>query len=130
MTAAYGNAYNVYKNNSVNYASKEQLLLMLCDGAVKFSKIGRQAIVDKEIQKAHENIVKTQNIFYEFMATFDVYAAGDWGKQLISIYEFIARRLTEANIKKDLNIMDEIIPLIEDVRDTWHQAYKISKENK
>ena len=45
----YPNGYNVYKNNSVNYASKEQLLLMLTEGAVKFSKIARQAIIDKDV---------------------------------------------------------------------------------
>ena len=55
---AYGNAFNTYKSNSINFASKDQLLLMLVDGAAKFSKIGRQAILDKDIKKAHENIVK------------------------------------------------------------------------
>lgn len=47
----YSNGYNVYKSNSVNYSSKEQLLLMLVDGAVKFTKIGRQSILDKDMQK-------------------------------------------------------------------------------
>lgn len=124
------NAYNAYKNNSVNYASKEQLLLMLVDGAVKFSKIGRQAILDKETKKAHENIVKTQDIFYELIASLDVTKGGDWANQLMAIYEFIVDELVKANLKKDIKIMDEVIPLIEDVRDTWHEAYKISKASK
>jgi flagellar secretion chaperone FliS len=124
---AAGNAYNVYKNNSVTYASKEQLLLMLLDGAVKFAKIGRQAIVDKNVPKAHENILKTQNIYYELMATLDVNAGGDWAKSLMSIYRFIVDRLVDANMKKDVNIMNEVIPLIEEVRDTWNEAYKLSK---
>ncbi|QAT40545.1 flagellar export chaperone FliS [Clostridium sp. JN-9] len=127
----YGsNAYNTYKNNSVNYASKEQLLLMLVEGAVKFAKIARQAIADKDITKAHENIVKTENIYYELMATLDVTKGGEWAQKLMSVYEFIVRRLTEANLKKDIKIMDEVIPLIEDIRDTWTEAYKISKTNK
>ena len=121
------NAYNSYKNNSINYASKEQLLLMLLDGAVKFSKIGRQAIVDKDVPKAHENIVKTENIFYELMASLDVEKGGEWAKGLMSVYDFIIRRLTEANIKKDADIMNEAISLIEDIRDTWSEAYKVSK---
>jgi flagellar secretion chaperone FliS len=121
------NAYNAYKNNSVNYASREQLLLMLLDGAVKFSKIGRQAIVDKDVKKAHDNLVKTQNIFYELMATLDVNSGGEWARSLMSIYDFIVRRLTDANIKKDVEIMNELIPLIEDVRDTWNEAYKVAK---
>ncbi|WP_125152131.1 flagellar export chaperone FliS [Clostridium rectalis] len=120
------NAFKAYKNNSVNYASKEQLLLMILDGGVKFSKIARQAILDKDITKAHENIVKTENIFYELMATLDVSQGGDWAPNLMSIYEFIINRLVEANLKKDAAIMDEIIPLIEEVRETWHEAYKLS----
>lgn len=121
------NAYNAYKTNSVNYASKDQLLIMLVEGAVKFAKIGRQAIQDKNVKKAHENIIKTQNIFYELMATLDVNKGGEWAKALMNVYDFIARRLTDANIKKDLAIMDEVIPLIEDVKDTWEQAYKLAK---
>jgi len=127
---AYGNAFNTYKNNSVNFASKDQLLLMLVDGSAKFSKIGRQAIIDKDVKKAHENIVKTQNIFYELMATLDVAKGGEWAESLMKVYDFIARRLTEANIKKSEEIMNEIIPLIEDVRDTWNEAYKVSKGGK
>ncbi|MBU3195839.1 flagellar export chaperone FliS [Clostridium algidicarnis] len=123
------NAYNVYKNNSVNFASKEQLLLMLLDGAVKFSKIGRQAIEDKDIKKAHENIIKTQNIFYELINSLDVAKGGQWAEGLLKVYEFIIDRLVNSNIKKDINIMDEVIPLIEDVRNTWEEAYKISKTN-
>lgn len=121
------NAYNAYKNNSINYASREQLLLMLLDGAVKFSKIGRQAIVDKDTAKAHSNIVKTQDIFYELMATLDVEKGGEWASSILAIYDFIIRRLTDANIKKNIEIMDEIIPLIEEVRNVWSEAYRVSK---
>lgn len=125
-----GNAYQTYKSNSINYASKEQLLLMLVDGAVKFAKIARQAMLDNDIKKAHENIIKTQNIFNELMISLDVSKSGKWGQSLMSVYDFIVRRLIDANMKKDVKIMDEVIPLIEDVRDTWEQAYKISKNNK
>ncbi|MGH4050358.1 MAG: flagellar export chaperone FliS [Clostridium sp.] len=127
---AYGNAFNTYKSNSINFASKDQLLLMLVEGAAKFSKIGRQAIIDKDVKKAHENIVKTQNIFFELMATLDVPKGGEWAKSLMQVYEFITRRLTDANIKKSEEIMNEIIPLIDDVRDTWSEAYKKSKGSK
>lgn len=124
------NAYSAYKNNSVNYASKEQLLLMLVDGAVKYAKIGRQAIEDKDMQKAHNNITRTEDIFYELIITLDVSKAGEWGQKLKEIYEFIVKRLGEANLKKDIGIMDEVIPLIEDIRDTWYEAEKISKGSK
>ena len=125
---AVGNAYNVYKNNSVNFASKEQLLLMLVDGSVKFVKIARQAILDRDIQKAHDNLIKTQDIFTELIISLDAAQAGGWGEDLLKIYNFIKSELVRANIKKDLTIVDSIIPLIEDVRDTWNEAYKLSKK--
>ncbi|SFA74439.1 flagellar protein FliS [Clostridium frigidicarnis] len=124
----YGNkGFNAYKNNSVNYASKDQLLLMLVDGAVKFAKISRQAIADKDIKKAHESIIRTQDIFIELMATLDR-SNGQWSEQIFRVYEFINSRLVEANLKKSVEIMDEVLPLIEDVRDTWNEAYKLSKK--
>jgi len=127
---AYGNAFSTYKNNSVNFASKDQLLLMLVEGAAKFSKIGRQAILDNNAKKAHENIIKTQNIFYELMATLDVAKGREWAESLMQVYEFIVRRLADANIKKSVEIMNEVIPLIEDVRDTWTEAYGRAKGGK
>lgn len=122
----YTQGYNVYKNNSVNYASKNQLLLMLVDGAVKFAKIARQAIIDKDIKKAHENIIKTEDIFTELRASLDQ-TAGDWAVNMFKVYGFINEKLFEANIKKDAKVMDEVIPLIEEVRDIWYEAEKKSR---
>ncbi|GAA0115847.1 flagellar export chaperone FliS [Clostridium senegalense] len=127
---SYANGYNAYKNNSINYASKEQLLLMLLDGAVKYAKIGRQAILDKDIKKKHENLVKTQDIFYELMISLDRSTNLQWIDGLSSVYEFINNRLMEANIKSDIKIIDEIIPLIEDIRSMWNDAYKIAAKQR
>jgi len=121
------NGYNVYKNNSVNYASKEQLLLMLVEGAVKFCKIARQAIVDKDVKKAHESLVRTQDIFSELMVSLDT-TQGEWAEQLFRVYAFIKEKLIEANMRKDVEIIDEILPLIEDINETWKEAYKRAKK--
>ena len=126
----YSNAYNTYKNNSVNYASKEQLLLMILDGAVKYSKIGRQAILDKDINKKHESLMRTQDIIYELMISLDRNIGGEWADNLYNIYEFINKKLMEANIKADAKIMDEVIPLIEEIRDMWHEVDKKMKSGK
>lgn len=120
------NAYNAYKQNSINYASKEQMLLIILDAAVKYSQIGRKAIEDGNIESAHENIMKTQDIFYELMTALEVEKADNWGRRLMAVYEYIAKKLTEANIKKQKKILDEIMPLIEEVRDMWYKASKLA----
>lgn len=121
------NGYTAYKNNSVNFASKEQLLLMLLDGAVKFAKMARQAITDKDIKKAHENLMKTQNIFIELRVTLDVNQGGEWARNLAKVYDFIIENLRKVNFKKDGELLDQTMPIIEDIRNTWNEAYKISK---
>ena len=119
------NAYGVYKNNSVNFASNEQMLLMLLDGAVKFAKRAKLAIQENTLQLAHDSIIRTQDIFTELKVTLDT-SAGEWAKQMFNVYSFINDRLLQANIKKDEAIMDEVIPLIEEVRNIWNEAYKLS----
>lgn len=123
----YPNAVNVYKNNSVNYASKEQLLLMLVDGAVKFAKRAKESINKKDIKNAHEYLTRTQDIFTELMISLDR-NAGEWANNLFNVYEFIKNELFQINMEKNEDRLDKLMPIIEDVRDTWHEAYKLSKK--
>lgn len=120
------NPYNAYKQNSVNMASKEQLLLMLVDGAVKYTKIARLAIEKKDIGRAHKELIRVQDIFTELMVTLDTNSQAT--KDLYNLYEFIKSQLVMANMKKDIKIIDEVLPLIEEVRDMWHEINNKSKE--
>ena len=122
----YSNGYNIYKSNSVNYASKDQLLIMLVDGAVNFSKRALKAFEDQNIIEIHNNLVKVQDIFTELMVTIDR-NAGEWAENMYKIYDFIKQKLFEANIKKDVKCLEEVMPLIGGVRDIWKEAYKVSK---
>lgn len=114
------NPYNTYKQNSVNTASKEQLLLMLVDGAVKYTKIARLAILDKNIERSHKELVRVQDIFLELMITMD--RSSKAMDDLYNLYDYIKNELGKANMKKDVNIIDNVIPLIEEIRDMWHEV--------
>lgn len=123
------NPYNVYKQNSVNTASKPQLLLMLLDGAVKYTKIARTAVLEKNIPKAHNELIRVQDIFLELMITMDKEANSDMDN-LYNIYEYIKTELGQANIKKDVKIIDNVLPIIEEVRDMWYEVDKKIKTGK
>ena len=119
----YGeNPYNSYKQNAVFMASKEQLLLMLVDGAVKYTKIAKTAILDKNTQKAHRELIRVQDIFTELMVTLDQ-NAGQWAKDMYKVYEFIKSELAIADENKDIKIIDDILPIVKQIRDTWHEVY-------
>ncbi|HBI92181.1 MAG: flagellar export chaperone FliS [Terrisporobacter othiniensis] len=123
------NPYNTYKQNSVNMASKEKLLLMLLDGAVKYTKIAKTAIQEKDIVRAHKELIRVQDIFLELMVTMDK-SSGKYMEELYNLYDFIKNELGRANIKKDVKIIDSLLPIIEDVRDMWYEVDKKIKTGK
>ena len=122
------NPYNIYKQNSVNMASSQQLLLMLLDGAVKYTKIAKMAILNKDIQRAHKELVRVQDIFLELMITMDKNTK--YMEDLYNVYDFIKNELAKANMKKDVQIIDEILPIIEEIRDMWYEVDKKIKSGK
>lgn len=119
------NPYNAYKQNSINMSSKENLLLMLVDATVRCTKLARKAIESKDVQLAHKELTRVQDIYTELMVTLDI-NGGDFTKDLFNLYGFIKDRLSVANMKKDVAIIDEVLPLIEEIRNMWHEANKLA----
>lgn len=124
---ALPNAYSQYNNSKILTASPAELTLMLYEGAIKFANIAITAIEHKDIQKAHTNIVKTQKIVDHFRATLDMKypVAQDFDR----VYEYLQRRLVEANVKKDKAIMDEVCGHLRSMRDTWKEVMRINRTN-
>jgi flagellar secretion chaperone FliS len=116
----FANPHQIYKQSSVQTASPAKLLLLLMDGAVRFLKQGIEGIEQGDIQKANTNLIKTQNIIYELIASLNT----DYpvGKNLMSIYEYMIRRLTEANFHKKAEPAEEILSYLIELKDAWTQA--------
>jgi len=123
MTTA--NPYQQYQQNVVNTSTPQELVLMLYNGLIKFLNLGVQAIENKELENAHNNIIKAQSIIEEFMATLDMNY--DISKNLYSLYDYMHRRLIDANIRKDKEILEEVLGFARELRDTWAQAMKLAK---
>lgn len=119
------NPYAQYQNSKILTASPAELTLMLYDGAIKFSNIAITAMEEKDIQKAHNNIIKVQRIINEFRTTLD--RKYEVAKDFDNIYTYILQRLFEANIKKDPEIMQEIVGHLRTLRETWIEIMKKSK---
>ena len=122
----FSNAYTQYNNSKILTASPAELVLMLYDGAIKFGNIAIVAIEEKDIQKAHNNIVKIQRIVDHLRMTLDM--SYPVAKDFDRVYEYLARRLLEANTKKDKEIMAEVCTHLRSVRDTWKEVMRINRE--
>lgn len=119
-------AYQQYQNSMVNTASPQELTLMLYNGLIKFLLLSIQSIEEQSIEKVNNNIVRAQDIITEFMSTLDMNYEVSSG--LFSLYDYMKRRLIEANIKKDKAIIEEVLGFAEELRDTWAQAMKLAKQ--
>ena len=116
------NAYAQYNRNKIMTASPQELTLMLYDGAIKFNNIAMAAIEEKNIQKAHDNIMKVQRIIEEFQMTLDFKyeVANDFN----NVYNYLMGRLRDANMTKDKEILEEVGTHLHTMRDTWKEAMK------
>lgn len=122
------NALNAYQKNSVNTASKEKLLIMLLDGLVKFVKQGIFEMEKGNIAQTNNNFKKAQSIILELQSTLDVKRGGEIASSLELLYDYIYRRLIEANIKKDKEIGNEVLGFCIEIRDTFNEAYNSMKK--
>ena len=119
------NAYAQYRNNKVLGASGPELTLMLYDGAIKFLNIADLAIEKKDIQKAHDNIIKTEKIIDYLRNTLDMkYPVA---QDFENMYVYISRRLVEANMTKDRTIVGEINGHMHAIRDNWIEVMKANQ---
>ncbi len=118
--------YAAYNNSKLMTASPGELTLMLYEGAIKFCNIAVVAIEHNDIQKAHTNIVKVENIIEEFRSTLDhkYPVAEDFEKVYVYIYD----RLVEANMKKEKDILEEVLRHLRTMRDTWKEVMVRAKQ--
>lgn len=121
---AVKNPYAAYANSKIMTASPAELTLMLYDGAIKFCNIAIMGIEEQDIEKAHNNIIKVERIIREFLNTLDhkYPVAKDFEK----VYNYLIQRLHEANIKKDAEILQEVLKHLRTMRDTWKEVMRLN----
>lgn len=123
---AVNNPYQSYQQNSVTTASPGELTLMLYNGCLKFINHAKNAIELKDIETKNTNILKAQKIVHELMVTLNVDL--EISQNMMSLYDYINRRLIDANIKNDIAVLDEVEGLVKEFRDTWKQVIQLNRQ--
>ena len=113
-------AYTAYNNSKVLTATPAELTLMLYEGAIKFANIAIVAIEKNDIEKAHNNIMKTERIIIEFQSTLDY--KYEVAKDFDAVYTYLIRRLRDANLRKDPEILEEVLKHLRTMRDAWKEV--------
>ncbi|MGI8385386.1 flagellar export chaperone FliS [Robertmurraya sp. P23] len=123
---AVNNPYQAYQQNSLNTASPGDLTLMLYNGCLKFINQAKVAMQSKNIEEKNTNLIKAQKIIQEFMVTLNMDIPVS--KDLMAMYDYLNRRLMEANLKNDVAILDEVYGFVTEYRDTWKQVIQLNRQ--
>jgi flagellar protein FliS len=119
---SYG--YGAYKKTAVSTASKEQILLMLYQAAIKNCKKSIEAIQNKQIAAKGEYIGKLQDIVIELNNSLDFEIGGDIAKELSSLYDYILFASTQANIKIDAEPLEGCLRVLTTLYEGWNEAIR------
>lgn len=120
MTINYG--LNKYKQTHVTTANRGQILLMLYEGAIRFTKIAITAIQKKNLAEKGTYILKVQDIINELTVTLNHDVGGDVSRELERLYNYMIDQLTEANLKNDTKPLEAILKLLETLYEGWRSA--------
>ncbi|MED0658189.1 flagellar export chaperone FliS [Anoxybacillus ayderensis] len=120
------NPYQSYQTNAVQTASPGELTLMLYNGCLKFIAQAKKAIEEKDIEARNTNLLKAQKIIQELMVTLNM--EYEVAKSMMTMYDYMYRRLVEANIKSDITILEEVEGYVKEFRDTWKQVIQLNRQ--
>ena len=116
--------YQSYKQTEIETASPGKLLLLLYDGALKRLQRAKDNLRRNQLEESHQDLVRVQEILVELILALDWNVAGDLAPRLHGLYNFMYRRLVDANIKQDAAAIDEVIQLLSTLREGWDEAYR------
>lgn len=118
------NGYQAYQRNKYETASPHRLILMLYEGALRFSTQAIKAIEIQNIDETNRMLQKTQDIMYELIACLNHQEGGDIASNLHNLYMYIIDLLIKANMKKDSAYIVEAMDILKDIKSAWEQVGK------
>jgi flagellar protein FliS len=121
------NPYQRYKQTAILSASKEQVMLMLYEGAIRFTKMAIQASQDNNIAERGKNILKAYDIILEFQASLNYNVAGDLPMQLDQLYVYMLEQYSKANMTGNIESLQSCLKVLENLYDGWNQVINKTK---
>jgi flagellar protein FliS len=129
LSTAYQQAFQQYRAVQAQTASPGHLVVMLYQGAITFSNRARAALLAGDHPSAHENLLRAQDIIAELLGTLDL-EQGEIAERLACVYEYIHRRLVQANVRKSVEPLDEVLSYLRDLRDAWQEAIALAAQTR
>jgi flagellar secretion chaperone FliS len=113
------NGINAYQETAISTQSRGRLIVLLYDGAIKFLKLAIKELEAGNHTAKGQYINRAADILRELDAVLDMDSGGEIAQNLRQLYLFMSRRLWQANVKRDPQIIREVITLLEELNQSW-----------
>ena len=114
---------NSYRSASLETASPGKLILMLYDGALRFTAGALQGfeLADRisSCEEVNNNVIRAQNIIVELQSCLNPEAEGEFPLTMQRLYDFSYQQLQEANLNKDPEPLHVVERILKDIREAW-----------
>jgi flagellar protein FliS len=113
-------------NNNTQNVSEQNMnnLLMLLDGALRYTQSAKRGIEQNDSKMRNENISKAISIFTQLDAALDKSVGGEIAENLSGLYKFLMNQLTQANIQEDPNLLSDAEKVLTDIKEAFEGAAK------
>ena len=119
MSALPARGINTYRQTEVQSRSPLELVVMLYDGALRFTADAREAMVRRDIRSRQQHLSKALAVVSELQNTLDMESGGEVAEHLDKLYGFVRDRLIEASVKQDPKPLDEACRVLMTLREGW-----------
>lgn len=112
-----------YRKTNVMTADPKRLILMCYDGAIDTLKIGKQKMAERNYEGKSKEFIKAQDIINELLCALDFEKGGSIAKSLDSLYNYMLRRIIEADLEKNVMAVDEVIGMLNELKSAWEEIF-------
>ena len=119
--------HNQYRKNQIATSGQGYLILMMYEGAIKFTKLALESMAKDDLASQGNYIQKAHDIVNELSLALDFKKGGDVAPRLESLYQFVLSQLTLANIKSDKKPLQTVLNILNPLLEAWTQLYEASQ---
>jgi flagellar protein FliS len=113
------NGFHAYQETAITTQNRGRLVVMLYDGAIKFLRQAVKDLQQNDFAAKGKHIARAQDILYELNTVLDIEKGGQVAKNLRTLYNFMQRHLSEANLRKDPQMIQEVIGMLDELNQSW-----------
>jgi len=123
-------ALNQYQKTQVTTVDSGKVVVLLYEGTIKFLRKSQEGIVEKDIEKRHNNLMRALDIIDELNNSLNFSQGGEIARSLNALYLFMRGHLTEANINNNSHMIEEVLNMLSSLKGAWEEVASNPEINK